>query len=353
MLWEIMQYNMIQFTSHTRRFTTTERKQTMVLESNKDKPSNLDQLTSGTVPTSAKEPSSSVEDVGLDFNTPAKKGTYMSFLLMLIGILVSIITYKYSKDFTSSAFTNYCNDPVYESSCKANSAVLRVSLALTVLFGIQILGTFVYTPFFDFLWVIKLCGFFALMIGLFFVDGQSFGTEGYAWFARITGFFFLILQQVILIDMAYSWNESWLNRATSSDGERGCYWLSGLLIISFFFFAISLTVIGLLFWQFDQCDQNTTIISVTLGLSVVATIAQLFASEEGNLMTSSIVMLYSTYVCYCAVTLNPHSNCNPTLNSRYQTVSTVIGIILTVISLLWTTYNTGMNACTLTVDFHR
>jgi hypothetical protein len=300
-------------------------------------------MTSGTVPADPPAEGAGVGDVGLDFGAPSKKGTYTSFVIMMIGIVLSILLYNYSDDITLSSFTDYCGESEYQSSCLANSAVLRISLALTLLFVIQMIGTFIYTPFFDYLWTVKSCCFAALVIGFFFADGSSFGTEGYAWFARITGFFFLILQQIILIDMAYSWNESWLNRATQSDGERGCYWLGGLIIISGFFFSASLAVIGVLFWQFDGCDASTTIIAVTLSLCVLATVIQLFFTEEGNIMTSGIVMLYSTYVCYSAVILNPMEECNPTLDSGYQTISAVIGIILTVLSLLWTTYNTGNN----------
>ena len=78
-----------------------------------------------------------------------------------------------------------------------------------------------------------------------------------------------------------------------------------------------------MFWQFSGCTDSTVIISLTLCLSVLATILQLFASEVGSVLTSGIVTSYATYVCYSAVTLNPDSACNPTLQTGYQTLSTV------------------------------
>ena len=44
-----------------------------------------------------------------------------------------------------------------------------------------------------------------MVIGFFFCNSTAFGTDGYAWAARFLGFAFVILQQVILLDLAYTW----------------------------------------------------------------------------------------------------------------------------------------------------
>lgn len=193
--------------------------------------------------------------------------------------------------------------------------------------------------FFDVLWGAKFIVFGCILIGFFFADADVFDLHGYAWYARIMGFFFLILQQVILLDVAYSWNEKWLAFATE-DGEKGNKWLYGIIAFSLILFSGSITVIGLLYWQFDQCTSNNVIISLTLVLSFIATMVQLFLTDQGSLLTSAIMTAYATYVCYSSVTLNPNPYCNPTLNSGYQTIATVIGMVLTIISLVWTTYST-------------
>ncbi len=122
---------------------------------------------------------------------PGRNGTIMSFVVVLIGVIVSIITYVYAPSSISlDAWDDGCpSNGDFERSCKANSAVLRVSCALTVLFGLQLIFTFFYTRFYDMFWIIKLGIFVALVIGFFFGKSESFGLDGYAWFARITGFF--------------------------------------------------------------------------------------------------------------------------------------------------------------------
>ena len=101
---------------------------------------------------------------------------------------------------------------------KGESAVLRVSFALCIIFILQIIGTFSYTRFYDYLWVLKFILFFTLLVAFFFVDGDVFNLNGYAWFARILGFCFIIIQAIIIIDVAYSWNESWLKYSEELNG---------------------------------------------------------------------------------------------------------------------------------------
>ena len=96
-----------------------------------------------------------------------------------------------------------------------------------------------------------------------------------------------------------------------------------------------------MYWQFDGCNDNIVIISLTLILSVIATTIQVFFSDEGSILISAIMTAYATYVCYSSVSLNPNLSCNPTISTSYQTLSTVIGLVILVISMLWTTYNSS------------
>lgn len=269
-----------------------------------------------------------------------KQGTYMSFFVLVVGIVISIIMQRYApSEIDLSAWQEGCPTG-YEDSCKSNSAVLRISFALTILFAVQMLGSLVHSKFYDVFWVPKICVFICVVIGFYFAKSSVFGLHGYAWFARITGFFYLILQQIILLDMAYSWNERWVAYSTE-DGEKGQRWLTGLLFFSAILFIGSFVLIGLMYWQFDGCNDNIVIISLTLILSVIATTIQVFFSDEGSILISAIMTAYATYVCYSSVSLNPNLSCNPTISTSYQTLSTVIGLVILVISMLWTTYNSS------------
>ena len=58
------------------------------------------------------------------------------------------------------------------TECKSDSAVLRVSFALSLIFILQILGTLTLTRFFDLFWVPKIFLYVALTISFFFVRGR-------------------------------------------------------------------------------------------------------------------------------------------------------------------------------------
>lgn len=262
---------------------------------------------------------------GSSDSSPGRNGTIFCFVLFAVGLIVSLITYVQApKNITLSAWDDGCpNDPIYEHSCKANSAVLRVSCAMTIVFGTLAIFTRLYTKFYDILFVVKFVVFAVLVIGFFFGKSSLFGLAGYAWLARVTGFFFLILQQVILLDVAYSWNEKWLEYAGGPEGERGNFWLIGIIVISLIMFMGSYSALGVMYWQFGDCTDSLVIISVTLCLSFIATVIQIFISDEGSILTSAIMTSYGTYICYSAVTLNPNTSCNLTFDSGYQTLSIV------------------------------
>lgn len=289
---------------------------------------------SGYQPVNIQETNTSNVTIINNFNgdsSPGTTGTIMSFLLIIIGIIASIFTYIYAPEqINTSFFTDLCNDDNsgYEASCKANSAVLRISFALTIIFCLQLIGTFIITSFYDSFWGIKLLLFIGLVIGFFYSDGAIFGTEGYVWLARITGFFFVILQQVVLIDLAYTWNEQWIEYSHYSDFDLDAWcsnvWLAGIIFFSLSFFTITYISIGLMFWQFNNdCEDTMVIISFAVIFPFLATIIQLFYAERGSILTSAIMSLYSAYVCYSAITSNPFASCNPTIDSKYQTLTTV------------------------------
>jgi hypothetical protein len=280
--------------------------------------------------------------------SPGQMGTLMSFVTIIVAIVVSIIVYSYGpEDIDSQAFNEACTDDQYEDSCKSNTGVLRISFALSILFIIQILFTMCFTRFYDVLWLWKFLIFGALVIGFFNVETDIFGLDGYAWFARVTGFFFLILQQVILIDLAYTWNEKWIEYSQEEDIDtealaKGNFWLIGIILFSLLFYCISFAGIGIMFWQFNNsCPDSMVILSLSIVLPVIASVIQLFFSDQGSVLTSSIMMLYSVYICYSSISLNPDPDCNPSLDTDYQTLASIIGLVLTAISLVWTTYSAG------------
>ena len=273
--------------------------------------------------------SSSSSPPSSDVEIPGRFGTLAGFIV-LFGTIISamLIQYYGVDDFARPNWTNNCPDGE-DLLCKQNGVILRTSFALCCVFFLQLLGTWLYTPFYDNFWGGKLLVFIGLLVTFEFLPAEVFDTHGFAWFGRIAAFLFLILQQIILLDMAYTWNEKWVSYSNedSNGDERTSLWLYGLLGSSFILFSSSYTVIGLLFWQFDQCSNNAAILSLTLITTSVTTAVQLLFTTEGSLITSAVMTAYATYLCYAALVLNPLPHCNPTISSStsnaYQDASQV------------------------------
>lgn len=261
-----------------------------------------------------------------------QRGTIISYIVLILSIAAAILYQHYfSERIPASGWTEGC--PVgFESRCKSNGASLRVSFALSVIFIIQGVASFISTDNFDRYWGVKLPFYIGLLVGFYFVKASVFDTNGYAWFARIVAGVFVVFQQIIILDAAYIWNERWVN--TSEEGSS--LWLGGLLICSILCLGGSVSVIGILYWQFGGCPETIAIITIVLVLGVIATLIQLFGSSQGSLLTSAFIVAYTTFLCYSSVSLNPYSSCNPTIATSYQTLTEALGIVITVLSLTWT-----------------
>ena len=205
---------------------------------------------------------------------PGQFGSYASYAFIVIGMIGSVLILNYGHDITLSQWTSNC-EIGFESACRASGGVFRISFAMCLIFAIQIIGTLIYTKYFDYLWFWKFLLFIGILVGFAYTKGEVFDLNGFAWFARVAGFLYLISQQIILIDFAYTWNDKWVKLSEENETEEGHMngWLVGLLVVSSILFIASYILIGLMFWQFS-CNDSIAIISITLVLSVVATILQ-------------------------------------------------------------------------------
>jgi hypothetical protein len=143
----------------------------------------------------------------LSFETvPGKFGSYAGYALMIAGMVGAIVCRRYASFpvlGSLKSWTSDCPDG-YDTSCRANQAVLRFSFAMVIIFAVQLIGAAVYPRFYDTLWVPKVVIFICILIGFFYADPEVFDNHGYAWFGRIAGFGFVILQQIILLDFAFT-----------------------------------------------------------------------------------------------------------------------------------------------------
>lgn len=244
----------------------------------------------------------------------------------------------------------------FEHECLAQQGVFRVSMALVGFFVTCAVGCRLSKAFHNALWSLKVLLVFApLMIGMIFVPAVV--VQAFVWVARCGAAIFVVLQMVVIVDLAYAVNE-WFVAQSNADsiaayqpqGDGGFFAnlfscggldeaLTTLLSISVLLFAAAITGIVLLFVYYSACPVTTAFVAMTLVLCVAATLTQLFA-ETGNLLTSASVSAYAVFIAYTAVSRIPNRRCNPFLRNN-DILGIVLGLGLALVSLAWTTHSTS------------
>jgi len=287
-----------------------------------------------------------------EFTTSGRK---RSVLLLVISIVLALV-FQYSLSpalapkgkisyiptlgkYLVNSWNDGCADYPDEglrNECRAHSGVLRVSGCSTLFFLLAAVAAKLKPSLNREAWPAKYVLFLFMVAGSVFLPNSPIFSSIYINIGRFGGILFIFLQQIILIDLAYSWNDSRLAKANDAESEErgsGQKWLTAILISCGVLFASSIVGVILLFNFFSGCKSNEAFIYVTLVMCIIITIVQL-CSEESSLLTSAVITSYAVYLTYAAVSKNPDGECNPQLGED-SILDIAFGITLTILSLGW------------------
>jgi hypothetical protein len=229
------------------------------------------------------------------------------------------------------------DDEDLQKSCAGIYAVYRVGFATTLFFVLAAIAVLFKPTANREAWPAKYVLWVFLCAGTIFIPNDPLFSDIYLNIARIGAIVFVGLQQLVIIDMAYDWNESWVGKADAAEADEegsGKKWLYAILASCAILFTVSIVSIILIIIHFTGCETNNAFIAITLVLGVAITLAQL-TGQEGSLLASACVFTWAVFLCYTAVTKNPDAECNPKLGEP-DNISIVLGITVTMISLCWT-----------------
>ncbi|XP_077382037.1 serine incorporator 2 [Festucalex cinctus] len=175
-------------------------------------------------------------------------------------------------------------------------------------------------------WFFKFLILVGITVGAFFISDPTFNTVWY-YFGLVGSLLFIIIQLILLIDFAYSWNQSWVENAENNDNK--C-WYAGLLSFTFLNYALAFTAVVLFYVYYtqpDDCTEHKVVISLNLIFCVIVSIVSILpkvqeAQPYSGLLQASLISLYTMYVTWSALTNNPNRKCNPSLLSLVSNVST-------------------------------
>jgi len=275
---------------------------------------------------------------------------------VVLLLLVSIVSYVFS----NWAYEWLAKVPVMQacpadSTCYGALAVYRITFGLVVFHLAHALimvgvkdSTDVRASLQDGWFPLKLLALAGITVGAFFIPNSFFVY--YGWAAVFGAGIFVIIQLLLLIEFAYSWNESWVRNMEDdiAEGHSGNSWFWGLLVSTFLMFGGAIALSGVMYKFFctgDGCGLNTFFVTINLivtiflcALSLVPAVRQ--ARPSSGILQSSVVMLYTSYLVWSAMLSQPSSTCNPLSqsgSSKGINMSIIIGAIFTIISVCYST----------------
>lgn len=225
-----------------------------------------------------------------------------------------------------------------QKACTGNAGVYRAAGSAFFFFTLAALGAYCKPTSNREAWVAKYTLFLFLVFGTIFIPNNPIFLPIFVNIFRAGAVLYMIFNQLIILDMCFNVNESWVEKADRADIEEeygaGKKWLGALLGLCTFLYILCFVSIGLMYAYFGGCSNNIAFITVTLIMGIICTAVQL-SGEESSLFTSASIFTYATYLLYTAVSKNPNGQCNPQLGEN-DVAGIALGVGLTLIGMLWT-----------------
>ncbi len=194
-------------------------------------------------------------------------------------------------------------------------------------------------------WGPKIIAWLAFIVLSFLIPDQFFVFWG-NYISLFCAMLFLILGLILLVDMAHSWAEYCLERIEESESRVWRVVLIGSTL-GMYLGSIAMTVVQYVFFGHSGCSMNQGVVTVNLLLLVIVSAVSVHpAVQEYNpkagLAQAAMVAVYCTYLTMSAVSMKPDTSedkhCNPLLLAQgTRTTSVVIGAIVTMLTVAWTT----------------
>ena len=221
--------------------------------------------------------------------------------------------------------------------CAGNYGVYRVCCCTTLFFLLSSIVTKIRPSCHNEAWCAKYSMYLLSVLASAVLVPNLIFDDLYLPLARLASAVFLVWQQLILIDLAYHWNDAW----------RDKNWHVPIVACCVIFFGFSIASLFGMYHFYAHCSiDNQIFILLTFLLILIATAVQLLIPQTASLLTSSIVSCHATYLLYSAVSKNPANTISDVCHAAFPTkptssnhvFSTSAGMFLTFLSLAWTAW---------------
>ncbi|KAK2864576.1 hypothetical protein Q7C36_003730 [Tachysurus vachellii] len=166
-------------------------------------------------------------------------------------------------------------------------------------------------------WFFKFLILVGITVGAFYIPDGTFNTVWY-YFGVVGSFIFILMQLILLVDFAHTWNQNWLENAENGNGK--C-WYAALLFFTCVLYAcafVAMVLSYVYYTQPDNCAEHKVFISLNFIFCIIVSVVSILpkvqdAQPGSGLLQSSLISLYTMYLTWSAMSNNPNRKCNPSL----------------------------------------
>ncbi|XP_068743053.1 probable serine incorporator [Montipora capricornis] len=252
-----------------------------------------------------------------------------TILLLLVTVLGFMLSFPQARS-KINAIPHFCDELVSSQTCDnlaGHTGVYRVCFATAIFYVIASCFVVGVTNVDEFrarihngFWYIKFLVLIALIICSLMIPQSLLFNRIWMYFGLAGGFLFILIQLVLLLDLAQYLSETWvekMEKASSSCGSK-CWYLFVISCTGFLFIISTIAII--FFYKFfvvsAECRTNLFFVTFSLCQSVAATVVSVLpkvqeAQSGTGLFQASLVIAYTTYLTWSALSHEPDDLCNP------------------------------------------
>lgn len=175
-------------------------------------------------------------------------------------------------------------------------------------------------------WFFKFLFLVVFVVIAFLIPSQAF--VGYSYVSLIGAALFILVQLVLLVDLAHSLQESWVAKYERS---QECIWAFLLVGGSVALYIAAVVGYVLMYVFFNECQFNTALITVNVLSVSVFTILSISPwlqtkNPRSGLFQSAVVGIFSTYLIASAILAEPDDMKCKKWNTNGSTITTLLGV---------------------------
>ncbi|VDD79367.1 unnamed protein product [Mesocestoides corti] len=200
-------------------------------------------------------------------------------------------------------------------------------------------------------WFFKILAIIGIMVGAFFIHDPLF-LSVWMIFGMIGACLYILLQLVLLVDFAHTWNEKWVG-AYNESGNRS--YVCALISSTVFFYSLSIAAVVLFYIYFASapcCRLGKMLVSINLILCVILSVISILPVVQdklpsSGLLQSSVISAYIMFLTWSALVNVPEVACNPTLRTTNKTIIvdgkevTAVSLVILMISVVYASIRTS------------